>query len=277
MKKLLYLLFLWPACLAAQVSNPSIISVVTAPSGACSSGLPNQQVISTGIQYSCQSGTWAAISGSGTSPVTSVFTRTGAVVAASGDYTVAQVTGAAPLASPTFTGTVAITGATTTIQDATAATQTAVTLGNGTNTGGTKVLVNGVSAQAGNIFEVDTAGSPVLVVSPSSGAEVFGPLSVQSYLTTGNGINNGASQTTVSCSTSGNAVFSEPEVGPSYKTVIVHTAACVGTASYTYPIAFSFAPMVISQSLTAIAGTPSATAVTITGTTSTGFLELVGY
>jgi hypothetical protein len=36
--------------------------------------------------------------------VSSVFTRTGAVVAAAGDYTVAQVTGAAPLASPAFTG-----------------------------------------------------------------------------------------------------------------------------------------------------------------------------
>jgi hypothetical protein len=36
--------------------------------------------------------------------VTSVFGRMGAVVAASGDYTVAQVTGAAPLASPAFTG-----------------------------------------------------------------------------------------------------------------------------------------------------------------------------
>lgn len=39
------------------------------------------------------------------SPVTSVFGRTGAVVAASGDYSVGQVTGAAPLASPAFTGT----------------------------------------------------------------------------------------------------------------------------------------------------------------------------
>jgi hypothetical protein len=38
--------------------------------------------------------------------VSSVFGRTGAVTAASGDYAVAQVTGAAPLASPTFTGTV---------------------------------------------------------------------------------------------------------------------------------------------------------------------------
>jgi hypothetical protein len=44
----------------------------------------------------------AAISGG--SAVTSVFGRVGAVVALSGDYVVAKVTGAAPLASPTFTG-----------------------------------------------------------------------------------------------------------------------------------------------------------------------------
>jgi hypothetical protein len=41
----------------------------------------------------------------GAGAVTSVFTRTGAVTATSGDYTVGQVTGAAPLASPAFTGT----------------------------------------------------------------------------------------------------------------------------------------------------------------------------
>lgn len=39
-----------------------------------------------------------------TAAVSSVFGRTGAVVATTGDYTVAQVTGAAPIASPTFTG-----------------------------------------------------------------------------------------------------------------------------------------------------------------------------
>lgn len=39
-----------------------------------------------------------------TDVVQSVFGRTGVVVAQTGDYTVAQVTGAAPLASPTFTG-----------------------------------------------------------------------------------------------------------------------------------------------------------------------------
>lgn len=36
--------------------------------------------------------------------VSSVFGRTGAVVSVNGDYTVTQVTGAAPIASPTFTG-----------------------------------------------------------------------------------------------------------------------------------------------------------------------------
>ncbi len=62
-------------------------------------------VSSTGL---CLSGvcitTWP------TGNVTSVFGRTGAVVAASGDYSVAQVTGAAPLASPTFTGTLTLPG-----------------------------------------------------------------------------------------------------------------------------------------------------------------------
>lgn len=45
-------------------------------------------------------------SSGGSGAVSSVFTRTGAVVAVSGDYSVGQVTGAAPSASPTFTGTV---------------------------------------------------------------------------------------------------------------------------------------------------------------------------
>jgi len=42
---------------------------------------------------------------SGSAAVTSVFGRNGVVAAASGDYSVAQISGAAPLASPTFTGT----------------------------------------------------------------------------------------------------------------------------------------------------------------------------
>jgi hypothetical protein len=44
------------------------------------------------------------VGGGGGGAVSSVFGRSGVVIAATGDYTVAQVTGAAPLASPALTG-----------------------------------------------------------------------------------------------------------------------------------------------------------------------------
>jgi hypothetical protein len=52
-------------------------------------------------RYLREDGTWVSPAGG----VTSFNTRTGAVASASGDYSVAQVTGAAPLASPALTGT----------------------------------------------------------------------------------------------------------------------------------------------------------------------------
>jgi Lower baseplate protein N-terminal domain len=73
-------------------------TTVTVPSGmAFSLGVGSDNI------FKCQ-----LMSGSSCMPavaVASVFGRTGAVVAAAGDYSVAQVTGAAPLSSPTFTGT----------------------------------------------------------------------------------------------------------------------------------------------------------------------------
>lgn len=54
----------------------------------------------TGSGYATE---WAP-AGGGTTAVYSVFGRTGIVVAASGDYDVSEVTGAAPLSSPALTG-----------------------------------------------------------------------------------------------------------------------------------------------------------------------------
>lgn len=84
-------------------------------------------------------------------------------------------------------------------------------------------------------------------------------------------------QTVVSCSTSGTATFSQPEWGTAHKIVVVYLSACLGTASYTYLRAFSHTPQVLSQTLASIATSVSTSAVTVTGTTTTGFLNLDGY
>jgi hypothetical protein len=60
----------------------------------------------SGASFSADSAYWTQFAGGSGGAVSSVFGRTGAVTATSGDYTVAEVTGAAPLASPSFTGTV---------------------------------------------------------------------------------------------------------------------------------------------------------------------------
>lgn len=49
----------------AQINNPDVIYVDTAPAGSCASGSTLRVVKSTGVIYSCQSGMWAAVTGGG--------------------------------------------------------------------------------------------------------------------------------------------------------------------------------------------------------------------
>jgi len=120
-------------------------------------------------------GNWASPPGSA---VTSVFGRTSAVAAQSGDYTVGQVTGAAPLASPIFSGTPAAPTAspgTSTTQIATTAfvAEAVAGLTGGGGGGGTQteylapavVALSqsggavAVNAAAGNAFNLAVGGS----------------------------------------------------------------------------------------------------------------------
>jgi hypothetical protein len=90
---------------------------------------------------------------------------------------------------------------------------------------------------------------------------------------------NNAPQTTVAGATSGNAYFSQPEAGTSYKKVIIFASALVGAASYTFPTAFLNTPVVLTTTGLASAKVTSisATSVTVTGTNDNGFLIIEGY
>lgn len=80
---------------AAPLASPALTGTPIVPTAA--PGTNTTQAASTAFVTAAVS---ASVSG-----VSSFNTRTGAVVPASGDYTAAQVTGAAPLASPALTGT----------------------------------------------------------------------------------------------------------------------------------------------------------------------------
>lgn len=62
-KLVVSLLLICGAVAYAQVSNPSIILVASAPSGPCTINLPDQQVIGAGAIYTCQNLTWGQVGG----------------------------------------------------------------------------------------------------------------------------------------------------------------------------------------------------------------------
>ncbi len=86
-----------------QITTPvNFTGIGAAPAGQSQMGVSNDG----NFYISANGGAPSQVLTASTNPVPSVFGRIGAVTAQSGDYTVAQITGAAPTSSPTFTGTV---------------------------------------------------------------------------------------------------------------------------------------------------------------------------
>jgi hypothetical protein len=176
--------FLPPIPLASVFSDPAGLSPVTQPiitdgfghyDFYAASGIPYSVVVVNQGKlqqiYTDQVPMGATIGSSGGGAVSSVFGRTGDVVAQAGDYGVAQITGAAPLASPNFTGTIQIVNAsiTGTLKDGTGVVGTPGQLLSSTGTG-TSWVTPGFTSQAdvtasrvlGTVYK-NTTGKPLFV------------------------------------------------------------------------------------------------------------------
>ena len=138
MRKLFYFALLLSLPVMAQVSNPSIIPVGSAPSGTCNVNLPDQQVTVAGALYTCQNGTWTAIGGGGGSLPSNVS------IAPSGDTS----------------------GATDN-----AAIQAAVTAGNTIQLGVGNYYLTGVTAV--NPFRLQCAGSGLTMLNAVNATTTF--------------------------------------------------------------------------------------------------------
>jgi hypothetical protein len=174
MKRLAFLLFALPVC--AQVSNPSIVLVSAAPSGSCTANLPDEQVITLGTLYSCQSGTWTQIAGGGGGGGITALTQD---VTASGTGSVAAtVAGIQTHALPTlatgylnWTGTTFAYTALGTFATANAATPPAI--GGTTPANGTFAALSGQTLTS-SLYRTNTncanGASPAVCAAAPSGA-----------------------------------------------------------------------------------------------------------
>lgn len=150
-------------------------------------GIPTVPTASPGTS-STQAASTAFVAAAAAAGVTSFNTRTGAVVSATADYSVGQVTGAAPLASPTFTGVpVAPTAApgTNTTQLATTAFVAAASgssafsaLTNGTNTTAAMLVGTGASLAAAGSGTIAATTAAALAATPTPCSPGFAPTGV---------------------------------------------------------------------------------------------------
>lgn len=132
----------------------------------------------------------------------------------------------------------------------------------------------------GNASYINSGEFDVGTASPMGYAfGVTGTLGITGVATFASTINSTVAISTVSNSVSGSTLFSQSLAGSSGKQIRVYMNAATGTATYTFPTAFSYLPGInpLSGLALGLVTSLSTTSVTITGATTTGWILLEGY